>query len=345
MTNTLVTIALLLIAGVAQAQLVPSHTPAAQPDRAKMDGPTMALNPVFAVTDKPVARVNGAVLTDRDLLREMFQIFPYAQQHNGFPKALEADIRRGALQMIIFEELVYQEAKRRGIVIPDAKVVQAEAQFRKTFVSEAAYQDYLRMETRGSRQLFRQKIRRSLMIEKLLNEEVTIKSRVTPAQVKAEYDRREKQYTHDRLIHIQSISIVPPGNAPDVLKEAKKRAEEAAKLAKQARTYREFGLLAEKLSEDDFHVNMGDHREQDAGKLPPPIVAAVGKMKPGDVSDLMQFGNNYTIFRLESVKPAGKTPLAEVQAGLKSDMQKEREQRLRSELHQKLRRAAKVEVL
>ena len=57
-----------------------------------------------------MARVNGAVLTDRDLLREMFTIFPYAKQHNGFPKAQEASIRQGALEMIIFEELVYQEA-------------------------------------------------------------------------------------------------------------------------------------------------------------------------------------------------------------------------------------------
>src|SRR5690348_9784031 len=64
-----------------------------------------------SVTDKPVARVNGAVLTQRDLVREMMIIFPYAQQHGGrFPKEMEAGIRKGALDMIIFEELVYQDA-------------------------------------------------------------------------------------------------------------------------------------------------------------------------------------------------------------------------------------------
>ena len=34
---------------------------------------------IMEVTGKPVARVNGAVLTDRDLLREMFAMFPYAR--------------------------------------------------------------------------------------------------------------------------------------------------------------------------------------------------------------------------------------------------------------------------
>ena len=59
-----------------------------------------AISPL-QISDKPVARVNGAVLTDRDLVREMYAIFPYAKQHNGFPKSQEAAIRQGALVMII----------------------------------------------------------------------------------------------------------------------------------------------------------------------------------------------------------------------------------------------------
>ncbi len=36
-----------------------------------------------------------------------------------FPKAQEAAIRQGALEMIIFEELVYQEAERRKLTISE----------------------------------------------------------------------------------------------------------------------------------------------------------------------------------------------------------------------------------
>ena len=72
-----------------------------------------------SVTNKPVAKVNGTVLTDRDLVREMMVIFPYAQQHGGrFPKEMEPGIRKGALDMIIFEELVYQDAERRKVTVP-----------------------------------------------------------------------------------------------------------------------------------------------------------------------------------------------------------------------------------
>src|SRR4051794_37122464 len=71
-----------------------------------------------ASATKPAAKVNGAVVTELELRREMYTIFPYAQQHNNtFPKDLEPEIRRGALEMIIFEELLYQEAKRLNVAV------------------------------------------------------------------------------------------------------------------------------------------------------------------------------------------------------------------------------------
>ena len=126
-------LAVALSAGSAQ---VASHAPTAVANIAS------AQTSPLQVSDKPVARVNGAVLTDRDLLREMYTIFPYAQQHNGFPKAQEAQIREGALEMIIFEELVYQEAVRRKLIISPEKLNRAQADFRDQFKSPDQYQQY-----------------------------------------------------------------------------------------------------------------------------------------------------------------------------------------------------------
>src|SRR5215469_13716191 len=72
--------------------------------------------------EKPVARVNGALLTNADLVREEYAIFPYARQHDGIPKEFEKQIHDGALKMIIFEELVYQEALHRKMTVPAPKM-------------------------------------------------------------------------------------------------------------------------------------------------------------------------------------------------------------------------------
>ena len=124
---------------------VASHAPTTVASATPAPGAMQQTAPMV-VTDKPVAKVNGVVLTDKDLLREMYAIFPYARQHNGFPKAQEAGIRQGALEMIIFEEMVYQEAQRRKMTIPAAKIDQAEAAFRKQFDSPEQFQQYMQPE-------------------------------------------------------------------------------------------------------------------------------------------------------------------------------------------------------
>ncbi len=217
-----------------------------------------------------MARVNGAVLTDRDLLREMLTIFPYARVHNGFPKAMESDIRSGALQMIIFEELVYQEAKRLNMTVPPAQLTSAETSFRRQFSSPQEFQQFLQSEFKGSEALLRTKIARSLLIDGLLKQEVTDKAVVSVAEAKAYFDQHPQNFQVPDSYSFQSISILPPANTtPTQLQEARKRAEGALRQAKATKSYEEFGMLAEKISEDDFRVMMGDHKLADRSKLPP----------------------------------------------------------------------------
>jgi len=331
----------ILMTSVASAQ-VASHAPTVKPGGTA--GRT-AVSPGVPVVGKAVARVNGVVLTDRDLLTEMYAIFPYARQHNGFPKDIEPQIRKGALDMIIFNELVFQEARRRKLTVPAARISRAEAEFRDQFPSQSEYEQFLKQEMAGSRQVLRDKLKRSLLIDALLKTELRGKSVVTAAETKAFYDKNASSFMRPETFHIQSISILPPSSSPEVLKEARKRAEEALKQAKTATTYRDFGLLAEKISEDDFRVNMGDHKPIERDKLPPEIVKAALAMKPGQVSDLIQLGDAFTIFRLHAHTPAGKVPLAEVQKKLKTDLEKQRLQQLRTKLGERLRKNARIEKL
>jgi len=314
--------------------------------------PTVITNAASAQTsplqvgDKPVARVNGAVLTDRDVLREMYTIFPYAQQHNGFPKAQEATIRQGALEMIIFEELVYQEAERRKLAIPAEKLNRAESEFRKQFNSPDQYQQYLQTEMRGSEKQLRQQMRRSLLIEQLLKTDVELRSAVTPAEIQAYYTKNAAKYSQPESFSIQSISIVPPLKAtPDQEKEAKKKAEEALRQAKATKSYQEFGLLAEKLSEDDFRVNLGDHKVVGADKLPPQVVKTLQPMQSGQLTGLIQIETAFTIIRLNVHTPPRKKPLSEVSNDLKTELQKSKYEKLRSNLAKQLRAQAKIEMV
>ena len=335
------TLILMLAAiGPAWAQLVSSHAPTAlAPQPSVSSGPQTA--------GKPVARVNGAVLTDRDLVREEYTIFPYARQHNGIPKGMEADIRAGAMKMIEFEELVYQEAQRRKMTVQSAKMQRAETEFRKQFSSPQEYEELLNAEFKGSKKLLHDKIERSLLIEQMLKLEVEDRSTISTAQAKSFYDKNPQRFLIPESYAVQTISIIPPNNAnAEQVKEAKKKAEDALRQAKATKNYDEFGLLAEKISEDDYRVMMGDHHAVDRAKLPPQVLQAVVSMTPGEMSGLVDIGNNaYTIVRLNAHIAAGARKFEEVKDSVQEYLKKQKAEELRIALDKKLRKNAKVEEL
>ncbi len=327
------------VASVAQAQMMASHAPAVK--RAPAVSESVS---AMQITEKPVARINGVVLTDRDLLREMMTIFPYARTHNGIPKAMEPSIREGALKMIEFEELVYQQAERRKLTVPAARINRAMAAFRNQFHDDQEFEGYIRAEMNGSMEQFRKSVRRSLLIEALLKSELEVPSRVTLAETRQFYLKNPKTFRHPEQIQFQTISFMPPDVASsDVKEQARKQANEVWEKAKVAHNYEEFGLLAEKYSQDDFRVNMGNHKLTPRATIPPDVLRILDAMKPGQVSNICQFGPYYTIFRVEARQPAGKVPFEQINAKLRDDLQRDRYNTLRRNLDKELRQSATVE--
>ncbi|HUK52519.1 MAG TPA: peptidylprolyl isomerase [Candidatus Binatia bacterium] len=347
---------LLLVAGL----LLATALPARGQTRAVQTATTVPAGTGGSVPHplpKPVARVNGSVLTDVDLLREMYAIFPYAKQHNGtFPRSLEPDIRRGALKMIEFEELVYQEAKRRQMSIAPERLAKAEKQFRDRFATEQAYREFLQVETSGSVPAFRTKIARSLLIEDLLKLEITDKSGVSLAEARAYYTKYPEHFKLPETFAVQTITVMPPvrpsreqpnpppANAQQWV-QMRIRAEDALRQAKTTKTYEEFGILAEKISEDDYRVMMGDHKSVEVKDLPPAIALAASKMQPGQISDIIQAEGALTIVRLNAHTPARKQSFHEAYDGLRAQLENRKQEALRRGLDAKLRKNAKIEEL
>jgi hypothetical protein len=328
-------LALIFIFSAGAMAQVASHAPTAVRPAAPSSSPS----------GKPVARVNGAVLTDVDLVREEYAIFPYARQHNGeMPKELAGQIRDGALKMIVFEELVYQEALRRNMTVPPARMQRAQAEFHKQFSSPDEFNAFVQHDFQGSQKLLDDKIRRSLLIEALLKLEVDRKSEVTPVELRAYYQSNIARFRHAENFTFQTISVLPPANVTaEQLKEGRARIDRAFVKAKAAKTSEEFGMLAEKMSDDDYRVVMGQHKPVDVDQLAAPVLKALRTMKPGDVSDVIQLDQAFTIVRLQQHSPAGTTPFEQVKAQLTKELHEKKRNQIRIDFDKKLRQTAKVE--
>lgn len=209
---------LILIASLTAAAQVASHAPTVRTGNAAIASSATPVPPA-----RPVLRVNGAVLTDRDLVREMLNVFPYAKQHGGkFPKDSEAEIRKAALRNLEFEELTYQEAKRRGLMVEPAKLNRAVKDFRAQFDSESQFQQYLKAEQKGSAEELREKIRRAILIDIVLKSEIENRAKFTDAHLRAFYDKNPERFRKPDSVSIQTITIAY-GDNPSLADKQKAR--------------------------------------------------------------------------------------------------------------------------
>jgi parvulin-like peptidyl-prolyl isomerase len=315
------------------------HAPALQP--ASVPASSTAPAP------KPVVKVNGVLLTDRDLTREMMNVFPYAKQHGGtFPKDSEPQIRKTALHNIEFEELAYQQAQKRGMTVPPAKLDKAIKDFRAQFETDAQFQQYLKVEQKGSMQELRSKIQRAILIDDMMKVEVTDKSRLSDAQLRAFYDQNPDRFRKPDSVSIQTITIAYGDNpSPADKQKARKTAEAALKQAQATKDYDGFGLVAEKMSMDDWRVMMGDHKWLHRGRMPKQVEDVVFTMKTGQITGIIDTGDSFCIARVNGVEPAHLVPFDQVKPQLKKDLEQQKADELRASYDARLRKNARIEEL
>jgi parvulin-like peptidyl-prolyl isomerase len=180
----------------------------------------------------------------------------------------------------------------------------------------------------------------------MLKTQVEQKSQVSLEEVKAYYEKNSKQFEHGETFMFQTISIIPPENPSKEMKEeVHKKIISAAKLAKATKTPRDFGLIAEQISDDDWRTKLGDRGTVEVSKLPPEIVSAARKLKDGEVSDPIAVDRAWVVIRVAKHTPAGKTPFAEAKTKLQTELQQQKKMEIRSALNQQLRKNAKIEEL
>jgi parvulin-like peptidyl-prolyl isomerase len=147
-------------------------------------------------------------------------------------------------------------------------------------------------------------------------------------------------------VSIQTISLVIPEQpAPQQETSVRKRAEDALRQARKTKTYEEFGMLAEKISEDDWRVMMGDHQFITREQMPPEVAKVAFTLKPEQLSDLIRAENSWCIVRLNGRQEPHQTSYEQVRASLKKEIEANKVETLRRTLHQQLRKKARVEEL
>jgi peptidyl-prolyl cis-trans isomerase C len=145
----------------------------------------------FAVADPAhgkAALVNSAVITGEDFHNELQRV----ERLRGVDKkshdpAESARNRKQALESLIARELLYQEAGKRGIKIPEKVVAEEVDKLKKQFPKEAEFNTTLG-KMGLSEPAVRKQIERGMAVQQFIDDEFTKKIRVSEDEIASYYE-------------------------------------------------------------------------------------------------------------------------------------------------------------
>ncbi len=223
----------------------------------------------------------------------------------------------------------------------DAEVDQRVQAMRKSAPSEDVFTAALAQRKMSLARL-RADTRVEIAIGKMMTA-VAAEQPTTDAEAKAFYDKNPDRFKHPDLVRASHI-MVRFDQASGEAAKAQARAKADA-LLKRARAGEDFATLARQNSEHASAPGGGElnffPREDPRSLMPREFTDAAFSLKVGEISELVATQNGFHIIKVTDRKPAGISPLADVNEQLKQGLADQKRQAFIAQLRQK----AKIEVL
>ena len=256
-----------------------------------------------ADVDRIVAIVNDDIVARSELDFEIDKLISQILERNSRAPSRES-IERQVLDRLILKKLQLVAAAKAGITVTEDVLAQAIGNIAKA--NNMRISDLRRtLEQEGvSFNRFRENIREQILIQRLQDQEILKKIRVTDQEVDA-FLSSEKAgaggRSEYRLLHI--LIATPEEASPEQLQKAQERAES---IVARVRGGTDFQVIALTESDGQQALDGGDLGWRPLDQIPTLFVDTVAKMAPGDVSDPIKSPSGYHIIKLDDIK-GGKT--------------------------------------
>ena len=294
-----------------------------------------------AALPKPVAKVNGTVLTEADLEQALNEIMPAGVFHGGFSSKKRLQHRPQAFEKMIEKELFYQEAVKKELKV-DEEVIKAERDKTiKRLGGEKKFEAALKKSGITDEQ-YQEKLKKKYLVKRLITVEVKDKAQANDEEIKAYYEANKKKFMRPearRLKHIL-ISVKPEATAEE-WKAKKARAQE---VIDKINAGEDISTVAWDYSDGPYRVKGGDLGLVHRGRLYPTLEKEVFKLEPGRVSGIIETIYGYHVVRVEEVKPQEQMSLEEVNKSVQKELTDKKEKQLQEALTARLRENAQIEV-
>ncbi len=267
-----------------QAQLEAQRRAEEEAERQRRE----ALKPItlYGGKLKIYALVNGEVITSSEM-QSRINAFIVA---TGIPYNAKTKnmIINKVLQAAIDEKLKIQEAKKNGIRVSQKEIDTAVARFEKANNIPRGELRHLLAESKVSMKVWTTQIEAELAWQKLMRKKALSYAHVSESEITQAIDDVRKDMTVKKYM-LSEIVI------------NKKDAKDIYQLAEVLQQDPRFSLYAMQFSQSPSAANGGSLGWVAKGRLPAPLENVFSKLKEGQVSKPVAYGNDYYIFKLEKI--------------------------------------------
>ena len=250
-------------------------------------------------------------------------------------------IRTSVLDILIGQELLWQEATRKQVVVSEDQVQRELAQIRDSLQSEQAYAERIR-QSGFTPEGFAEDMRRRLTAREFIRTNISPRVSVTDEDVSRYYQANRERMTAPEQVHARHILARLDTAANEQTRAAAR--ERIDKLLAEARGEADFATLAKQHSEGPSAARGGDLGFFSREQMVKPFADAAFAMQPGQISDVVQTRFGYHIIKLEDRRAPRELALAEVSEQIRQGLTGEQVQQAVQDLVLTLRTVSKVEV-
>jgi len=224
------------------------------------------------------------------------------------------------VEQLIVQELLWQEAKRRELVISDEIVDARLAEIKEGFDTEQAF--VFKIEAGGfTPESFRQTIREQLSVRRMIQEDIAQAINLDDKEVNAFYDENIEQMRRPLEVRARHVLIKPAATDETSITASRKDAEA---LLAEIRAGADFETLARERSDAPSAPDAGDLGYFRRGQMVPPFENAAFNMEPGDVSEVVQTQFGFHIIRVEDRRGGDVAPIEEVAENIHTYLARQR---------------------
>ncbi|HEY4973995.1 MAG TPA: peptidylprolyl isomerase [Steroidobacteraceae bacterium] len=267
-----------------------------------MAGGAKELSTTGVLLDRVAAIVNEGVVLQSELDLQTREIEARLRAQNvALPP--ENVLRQQVLERLVQEEIQQQHAERAGIRVSDEQVNAAleDIAKRQNLTLEqlppklaADGIDYAQYRAELKKEIARQILRQRDVVQRIV---------VTPRELDQYLEHQKKTASASNEYNVAHILIAVAQDAkPAQLAQSSKLAHE---VDDRAHNGEDFGALAVGYSQSESALEGGSLGWRKGTELPTFLADVVARMKPGDVSDVLQTPSGFHIVKLIDTRAAG----------------------------------------